>query len=130
MLTARIHEDRPLLPITVGWKQNVQDLIVLVDTGFTGELKVTPQFAKELGIETTDVRTINMADGRSLACPLGLAYVSLEKVQKEVSVLIVEGMPVIGVRLLRELDYILKADFPSNEFTLQKKNDISFEEEG
>jgi predicted aspartyl protease len=128
MLHGRIYEDRPLLPITIGWKENLQEVIVLVDTGYTGEVKLTPQQVKELGIEVTHTRDVRYGDGKPVSREYGIARVSLEGTQKTASVLIDEGVSVIGVQLLRDFGYTLTVDFLANEFLLQKKDEISFAE--
>jgi predicted aspartyl protease len=128
MLHGRIYEDRPLLPVTIGWKENLQDIILLVDTGYTGEVKLTPRQVQELGIEVTHTRDVRYGDGKPVTREYGIARVSLEGSQKTVSVLIDEGVSVIGVQLLRDFGYKLTVDFPSDEFVLEKKSEISFAE--
>ena len=127
MLTGQIIDNRPVIQVVVGWKLNVQDLLALVDTGFTGELKVSPNIAQELGLETTDVRTVSLGDGKPTVWGSGLATVSMEGVQKEVSVLIGDGPTIIGVSLLRNFGYTLTMDFQSDTFFLQKKSDGVFD---
>ncbi len=42
MIKGIIHNNRQLISLVIGWKLGVQELVTLVDTGFTGELKNIP----------------------------------------------------------------------------------------
>ena len=120
MLTGYIIDDKPVLPVIVGWNLNMQEFLALVDTGFTGELKVSPEAAEELGLVVTDVRTVSQADGKPTVWGSGLAYVSLEGTKRQVSVLIGPGQPIIGVRLLKNFGYILTMNFSAENFYLKR----------
>lgn len=99
----------------------MQELIALVDTGFTGELKVSPQTAQELGLEITHTQTIALGDGSSVIWSAALPYVSIEHKKLEVSVLIAQGPTIIGVSLLKNFGYTLTLNFPEDMFVLQSK---------
>ncbi len=38
MIRGLVHNNRPLVSLVVAWKLGVQEIVALVDTGFTGEL--------------------------------------------------------------------------------------------
>lgn len=120
MLSGHIKNNQPIIPVTVAWKLNLQEIVALVDTGFTGELKVSKATAKALGLEVFAVRYIALGDGHLVQWETSLAFVSLEGIMKSVSVLIGDGQEIIGVSLLRNFGYSLIMDFEANSFVLQK----------
>ena len=112
MIKGVVHNNRPLISIIVGWKLGVQEIIALVDTGFTGELKLSPEKATELGLQTTHTESVNMQ--------ASLALVSMEGAVNTVNVLISQGIPIIGIELLRRFGYSLNIDLKYNLLILQK----------
>src|SRR3989344_7934755 len=101
MIRGVVNNNRPLIPLTVGWKLGVQDIIALVDTGFTGELKLPPEKVLELGLHTTHTEPIKLGDDSTVNMQASLAVVSMEGIPNVVNVLIDKGIPLIGVGLLR-----------------------------
>src|SRR3990170_2931880 len=71
------------------------------DTGFTGELKLSAKEAIDLGISSTHLKFVQLANGEKSQMYAGLAMVSMEGVENMVSALISGGMPIIGVGLLK-----------------------------
>lgn len=120
MIKGIIHNNRPLISLTVGWKLGVQELIALVDTGFTGELKISPEKAVELGLQTTHTEPVTLADENQIYMQASLALVAMEGVTNVVNVLISKGIPIIGVGLLRRYGYALNMDVKHNSLILQK----------
>ena len=113
-------DDRPYVKIVIGWRQGVQELLVLVDTGFNGELKMPEKTMSELGLTVTHVTSVMLADGTGKNMPASLAFVSLEDAMQEVNVIISESIPTIGVKLLKEFRYKLTVDFNSRTVFLEK----------
>ncbi len=120
MIHGGIYNNRPLIPLSVGWKLKAQEITALIDTGFTGELKISSKEAMELGIETTHTELVTLANESTVGMPVGLAQVSMEGIQSTVEVLISDGMPIIGVGLLKKFGYILSINFPANIVSLKK----------
>lgn len=120
MLSGFIKDDQPIIPIVVTWKWHVQQILALVDTGFIGELKVSPETAQALGLEVTDVRKVSFGDNRTAMLQSAVTFVSMEGIKKSVTVLIGDGHEVIGVRLLRNFGYSLLMDFEADSFILKK----------
>lgn len=112
--------NRPLIEITIGWQHGVQSIIALVDTGFSGELKLSPKEALNLNLMTTHTERVQLANNKSVDMQASLAMVSLEKTAKLVNVLISEGLPIVGVGLLKRFEYILKINFKNNYLELRK----------
>lgn len=120
MIKGVIYNNRPLISLVVGWKLGVQEFVALVDTGFTGELKISPEKALELGLQTTHTERVTLADENEVFMQASLALVNLEGVANVVNVLISKGIPTIGVGLLRRYSYILNMDVKYNSLILQK----------
>ena len=120
MIKGTVYNNRPLISLVVGWKLGVQEIVVIVDTGFTGELKISPEKAIELGLQTTHTEPVMLGDEKTVNMEASLALVSMEGATNVVNVLIARGMPVIGVSLLRRFGYALNIDFKYNSLLLQK----------
>ena len=120
MIRGIVYKNRPFISIIIGWRLGVQEIIALVDTGFTGELKIPKNKALELGLVLTHAERIRLADDNIVNMPASLALVSMEGVTNMVTVLISKGMPIIGVGLLKRFGYALNIDFKYNTLILQK----------
>lgn len=120
MIRGIVHNNRPLISVVVGWKLGVQEVVALVDTGFTGELKISPEKATELGLEITHTEPVTLGDDKTVDMEASLAMVSMEGNPNVVSVLIAQGIPIIGVGLLRRFGYALNMDVKYNSLVLQK----------
>jgi len=120
MIKGIVHNNRPLISLIIGWKLGVQEIIALVDTGFTGELKISPDKAVELGLETTHTEPVKLADENIVNMEASLAIVSMEGAVNVVDVLIAKGMPIIGVGLMRRFGYALNIDLKYNTLNLQR----------
>lgn len=120
MIKGVISNNRPLISTIIGWRLGVQEVIALVDTGFTGELKISPEKAIELGLQTTHTERVMLGDEKEVFMPASLALVSMEGTTNVVNVLIAQGITIIGVGLLRKFGYALNIDFKYNSLILQK----------
>ncbi len=120
MIRGTIHNNRPFISLIVGWRLGVQETVALVDTGFTGELKISPQKALELGLQITHAEPVTLADEKTVTMPASLALVSMEGVRNVVNVLVSQGTTIIGVGLLRRFGYALNMDVKYNSLILEK----------
>lgn len=119
MIKGIIHNNRPLIRLAVGWKFGVSELIALVDTGFTGELKISPEKASELGLQTTHAERVTLADENEVYMQGSLAIASLEGISNVVNILISKGIPIIGMNFLRRFGYTLNMNVKQNSLILQ-----------
>ena len=120
MIKGIIDNNKPLIPLVVGWRLGVQEIVALVDTGFTGELKISPEKFLEFGLEITHAEPVTLADESTVYMRASLALVSMEGVANVVNVLVAQGTPIIGVGLLRRFGYALNMDVRYNSLVLQK----------
>ena len=123
MLTGYIQDDKPIIPISVCVDQQVETIPALVDTGFTGELKMPAEIAAPLGIATQAVKNIVFGNFESMSHGIGRADIAMEGLRKDVEVLVGRGPTIIGVKLLRKFGYTLKMDFVGNIFYLERIED-------
>jgi len=100
-----IKENIPLIKILVASGQAIQTPFFILDTGFTGDLQVTPGIAKDLGLKITGVTNTKIANGEIVAVPTALALSSMEGITKNVQILISKSMPLAGISFLSKFDY-------------------------
>ena len=110
----------PLIKIVLAWGQAVQVPFVILDTGFTGDLQVTPQMAKELGLRVSGVTNARMANGKVVRVSTCLAVASMEGVKKLVQVLISDSMPLAGISFLSKFFYKAIVDCKYKTIVLEK----------
>lgn len=120
MIRGIVHKNRPFISIIIGWRLGVQEIVALVDTGFTGELKIPEEKISDLGLMLTHTEPVRLADDNIVNMPASLALVSMEGAVNMVNVLISKGISVIGVGLLKRFGYILNINFKQDSLTLQK----------
>lgn len=110
----------PLVNILVAWGRATQAPAVVLDTGFTGDLQITPELAKELDINPKIVTKMQMADGSVVNVKMAFAFVVMEGVKRYVEVLISEGSSLMGVNLLSDFRYKAVIDFKYKTLILEK----------
>ena len=120
MIQGTIAQNRPTILLTVGWNNAVQQILAVVDTGFTGELKIPPITASELDLTVSHAESVRVADGRRSTMCACLLYVSLEGTLRTVSALVAPGDVMLGIGFFRKFGYNLDIDFEKNIVTLFK----------
>lgn len=110
----------PFVKIGLTWGGLVQTPFAVLDTGFTGDLQVTPQIAKELGLETIGVIATKVATGQIMEVPIAAAVASMEGSQAPIEVLISENMPLVGINFLTKFGYKVIVDCKSRKVFLEK----------
>jgi len=100
----------PLLKVIVAWGQSVQTPFVILDTGFTGDLQVTPKMARELGLQVFGVTKAQIADGQVIDVPVALAIAVMEGAVNYIQVLISNSMPLVGIGFLSKFGYKAMVD--------------------
>ena len=113
-------EDTPWIKVVIVWGRAVQAPFVILDTGFTGDLQVTPQIARELGLQVHGVTKTQIANGQIIEVPVALAVAAMEGVQKSIEVLISESMPLMGISLLSKFSYRAMVDCKYRTIALER----------
>jgi len=120
MVKGIVRKNRPLINLVVGWGIKTKEVVALVDTGFTGELKLSPKEVFDLGLEMTHMESVALANEKTVNMFAGLTSVSMEGIKNEINVLVSDGIPTIGVGLLKRFGYNLNIDFKKDLLVLQK----------
>jgi predicted aspartyl protease len=100
-----VQNNIPIIKIAIAWGQAIQTPFFILDTGFSGDLQVTPQIAKDLGLQVTGVTNTRIANGQTVAVPTAQAIASMEGAVSFVQILISESMPLAGISFLAKFDY-------------------------
>lgn len=95
----------PTVKVLVEFNEAVSYPEFILDTGFSGDLKVDRQTAFELGIEKLDVTHIDNANGQRI--PVGFAYgfAELEGKKKSVEIIVADGPHLLGINFLSTFGY-------------------------
>lgn len=105
MVSGKFIENTPLIKVIVAWGQSVQVPFIILDTGFTGDLQVTPEIARELNLKVVGVTKMQIANGQIVEVPVALAIAAMEGVINNIEVLISENMPLVGISFLSKFSY-------------------------
>lgn len=120
MVSGVFVENIPFIRVIVGWGQSVQTPFVILDTGFTGDLQVTPKIAIELGLQVIGVTRTQIANGQIIQVPVALAIASMEGAANYIQVLIAESMPLAGISFLTKFGYKAIVDCKYRAVTLER----------
>jgi len=120
MIHGRFVDNTPFIQVIVCWGQSVQAPFFILDTGFTGDLQVTPQMAQELGLRVIGVTPTRIANGQVVETPTALALASMEGAVGYIQVLISESMPLAGISLLTKFNYKATVDCKYRTIALEK----------
>lgn len=105
MIHGTVSNDNPYVNILIKWGPAVLNVTVLIDTGFEGDLRISPKVAKELGLVETHTQKIRFGNNVSHTVPTSLVYSEMEGVMASLEVIILPGEPYIGVGFLKKLLY-------------------------
>jgi len=105
MIQGSFVQNIPLIPVKIGWDVSVQNINLILDTGFTGDLQVTPKIAQQLGLKIVGATPIQLASGSIVNTSFSIAYASMEGKTDLVQVLISKGMPLAGISFLTKFGY-------------------------
>ncbi len=120
MIQGYFDGNTPMVGVVVGSGEIAYTQSVLLDTGFTGDLQITPQLAKELNLSVSVVENMMVADGRIVAVPTAFAFVEMEGIKKYIRVLISESMSLMGISLLSRFQYKAIVDCKYKTVALEK----------
>ncbi len=120
MISGVFVENTPLIKIVVAWGQSVQAPFVILDTGFTGDLQVTPKIAAELSLQVVGVTPTRIANGQIIEVPTALALTSMEGATNYIQVLISESAPLVGISFLSKFGYKATVDCKYRTVVLER----------
>lgn len=120
MVQGEFIENLPCIYVNIGWGQAVQRPVFVLDTGFTGDLQVNYDIARELNLEVVSVRPTKIADGHIVSMPTGVAIASMEGTKNYVEVFISEGTPLLGISFLSKFNYKAIIDCKYKDVILER----------
>lgn len=120
MIDGLLIENVPWVEIIISWKHAIKRPLAILDTGFSGDIQITPQIAKELGIKATNIVQVQVANGDFIKTPTSLAVISMENESQYAQVLIADSSPLIGIGLLSKFSYKATVDCCNKTVALQK----------
>lgn len=120
MIKGQFTGEIPIVKVVIGWKDRLQEPFAVLDTGFTGDLQITPLIASELGLEIQGVINMKAANGHIFPIETAFATASMEGDQKNIRVLISDSTPLVGIGLLSKFDYKAIVDCKYRTVTLEK----------
>lgn len=120
MINGIFIENVPWIEVVIGWEQFVQKPLVILDTGFSGDLQITPKIAKELGLKSTNIVRVQIANGQIINVPVALALASMEGEKNYIQVLISESAPLLGISFLSRFSYKALIDCKNKTVVLRK----------
>lgn len=120
MVTGIFIENTPFIQVVIRWKNSVQSPFFILDTGFTGDLQVTPEIANELGLKTVGITRTRTADGRTVEMPIALAIASMENTANHIQVLISDSSPLAGISFLSRFGYTAIVDCKDKNVFLKR----------
>ncbi len=72
----------------------------MLDTGFTGDIQVTPHIAAELGLKPSRFLRSKLANGTIATMPAAFALASVQEKIERIDVSICESVPIAGIGFL------------------------------
>ncbi len=115
-----INENVPVVKVTLFSDQAVQTPYFILDTGFTGDLQVTAEIARELNLEVVGVTRTGMASGEIVTVPTAIAISTMEGIKRVVNVLISKNMSLVGISFLKKFDYKAIIDCKNKTVALKR----------
>lgn len=97
----------PYVPTVLSWASNVQTPSFVLDTGFSGEIAVTDQMARDLGLLFDGVMTLNVATGVAEEFRTANIFATMEgQTYYMTAVLIPKGKrPLLGIKFMEKFNY-------------------------
>lgn len=120
MIQGTFVENIPLIKVELVWAYAVQSPFVILDTGFTGDVQITPEMARELGLTVSGVTRTRIANGDIVTVPTALAVAAMEGSQRSIQVLIANSPPLAGISLLSKFGYKAIIDCKYKTVILEK----------
>ena len=113
-------KDVPWVEVTIGWEEAAQTSLAVLDTGFSGDLQITPKLAKELNLKSTTAVSVQIASGQIVDVPITTAVSSMEGEKQYVKVLISDSTPLLGITFLSKFSYKAIVDCKNRTVALKK----------
>lgn len=95
----------PALKVVVEFNGAVSDPEFIIDTGFTGDIKIDLKTAGELGIGNLDVTSIENANGQLIPAGFAYGFVEMENRKRSIEIVVADGPHLLGINFLATFGY-------------------------
>jgi predicted aspartyl protease len=95
----------PTIKVLVKFNEAVVYPEFILDTGFSGDLKIDPERATELGIEKLGTKYIDHANGQRVLVSFAYGFAELENQKKSVEIIVAAGPHLLGINFLAVFGY-------------------------
>ena len=122
MVVGKFHEGDvplPVVPAVISWNLGVQTPFFVLDTGFSGDIAVTEEMAKDLGLEFDTVLKMKVATGETTVFPVATVLATMEGKTLYVSAVLVKGQPLLGITFMQKFNYTAIVDCKNKTAILQ-----------
>ncbi|KKU60154.1 MAG: Clan AA aspartic protease, AF_0612 family [Parcubacteria group bacterium GW2011_GWA2_47_12] len=119
MISGKFIGNIPLIRVAVASGYAVRTPLVVLDSGFTGDLQVSSKVAEELRLQPIGATSARIADGKIIQVPVALASAAMEGEMRSIEVLISEGMPLIGIGFLSKFGYKASLDCKNKTVSME-----------
>ena len=117
-----LDRDFPEVVLPVFFGQKVLHLPFILDTGFSGDLKIDEKTAVDLGITVTNEGYFINANGESVPAGTVRGYADMEGRKVHVTIIIKNGASLAGGALFSALGYKVVVDYKNREAHLERVN--------
>lgn len=100
-----IETNKPVIQASIAWGQVIQSPYFLLDTGFSGDIVVPPEVARDLGVTLDGVTTMKTVDNKQVYVKSGTAFGVMEGQSVYITILVAEGMPLLGISFMEKFGY-------------------------
>ena len=114
------HPDIPVFQLIISKDDLSVQPHVTLDTGFTGDIKVNPQTASDLGLQPIASEEVTVASGETIETPMAFALVSMEGIVHPVTVLVSPGSQLAGIGLFTKFGYKASVDCKNRTVELMR----------
>jgi predicted aspartyl protease len=120
MVTGIFIGNSPFIQVTIGKRETVRSPFFVLDSGFTGDLQITPAFASDIGLKVDAVTQAHIADGSIIEVPVAFALAAMEGSIDTMEVLVSHGTPLVGINFLKKFGYVVTLDCKNDTVKLEK----------
>ena len=110
----------PVFELRLSWQGAVAKEYFVLDTGFTGELKITPDTARGLGLLPLASQRLILADTTAVEIPITEVEAEMEGGVRPVAAIIAPGAQLAGIGLLTKFGYKAVVDCKYRTVELHK----------
>jgi len=109
----------PVLRVTVSFRKIVLSPYFILDTGFSGDLKIDERTAADLGIVSPGVGKFTNANGELVLAGTAQGYAEMEGKKAPITIIIKKGAHLAGIGLFSVFGYKAVVDCKKKEAYLE-----------